>query len=171
MRRYLWTMLDSNEGFVVREGTPDDVPAVHRLIVELAIYERAEKEVTNSEEQLLADGFGPHAIYRLFVAEHAGEVVGMALWYEKYSTWKGRCGFLEDLVVRKDMRGKGMGKALFLAVAKACAEAGYGRMEWQVLDWNEPAIGFYKSLGAELDPEWLNGKLTRAGLSALRGSR
>lgn len=168
MRRYLWAMVDSNESFVVREGRREDVPAVHRLIVELAIYERAEKEVTNSEQQLALDGFGSDAIYKLFVAEYKGEVVGMALWYEKYSTWKGRCGFLEDLVVRQELRGKGMGKALFLAVAKACAEAEYGRMEWQVLDWNEPAIGFYKSLGAELDPEWLNGKLTREGLRALR---
>ena len=168
MRRYLWAMVDTSEGFVVREGRREDVPAVHRLIVELAIYERAEKEVTNSEQQLALDGFGPDAIYKLFVAEYKGEVVGMALWYEKYSTWKGRCGFLEDLVVRQELRGKGMGKALFLAVAKACAEAEYGRMEWQVLDWNEPAIGFYKSLGAELDPEWLNGKLTREGLRSLR---
>lgn len=161
-------MIDSNEGFIVRKGTREDVPAVHRLIVELAIYERAEQEVTNAVEQLAEDGFGEDAVYRLFVAEYQGEVVGMALWYEKYSTWKGRCGFLEDLVVRQDLRGQGMGKALFLAVAQACAEADYGRMEWQVLDWNEPAIGFYKSLGAELDPEWLNGKLTREGLRMLK---
>lgn len=157
--------------FTIRKGTPEDATAIHGLIVELAIYERAEQEVTTTAEQLEEDGFGDDAIYRLFVAEVQGDVVGMALWYEKYSTWKGRCGFLEDLVVRESHRGKGIGKALFLAVADACAAADYGRMEWQVLDWNEPAIEFYKSLGAGLDPEWLNGKLTREGLRALASGR
>ena len=161
----------SKPAFSIRKGRPEDVAAIHRLIVELAIYERAEQEVTTNVDQLREDGFGDDAIYRLSVAEIEGEVVGMALWYEKYSTWKGRCGFLEDLVVRESHRGKGIGKALFLAVAEACAAADYGRMEWQVLDWNEPAIGFYKSLGAELDPEWLNGKLTREGLRALASGR
>jgi GNAT superfamily N-acetyltransferase len=161
----------SKLAFTIRKGTPEDAGAIHRLIVELAVYERAEQEVTTTVDQLREDGFGEDAIYRLFVAEIEGEVVGMALWYEKYSTWKGRCGFLEDLVVRESHRGKGIGKALFLAVAEACAAADYGRMEWQVLDWNEPAIGFYKSLGAELDPEWLNGKLTREGLDALASGR
>ena len=161
----------SKPAFTIRKGMPEDAAAIHRLIVELAIYERAEQEVTTTVEQLKEDGFGADAIYRLFVAEVQGDVVGMALWYEKYSTWKGRCGFLEDLVVRDSHRGKGIGKALFLAVADACAAANYGRMEWQVLDWNEPAIGFYKSLGAGLDPEWLNGKLTREGLSALASGR
>jgi GNAT superfamily N-acetyltransferase len=161
----------SKPAFSIRKGMSEDAAAVHQLIVELAIYERAEQEVTTTVDQLREDGFGDDAIYRLFVAEVEGEVVGMALWYEKYSTWKGRCGFLEDLVVRESNRGKGIGKALFLAVAEACAAADYGRMEWQVLDWNEPAIGFYKSLGAGLDPEWLNGKLTREGLSALASSR
>lgn len=164
-------MNSSKVEFSVREGTAADVPAVHRLIVELAEYERAPKEVTNTVEQLTEDGFGPKSIYNLFVAESNHEVVGMALWYEKYSTWKGRCGFLEDLVVRENVRGHGVGKALFLAVANACAQAHYGRMEWQVLGWNEPAIGFYKSLGAELDPEWLNGKLTRERLQALSLAR
>ena len=161
----------SKPAFSIRKGMREDAAAIHRLIVELAIYERAEQEVATTVDQLREDGFGDDAIYRLFVAEVKGEVVGMALWYEKYSTWKGRCGFLEDLVVRESHRGKGIGKALFLAVAEACAAADYGRMEWQVLDWNEPAIGFYKSLGAELDPEWLNGKLTREGLRALASGR
>ena len=147
--------------FTVRKGTKNDVKAVHALIVELAIYERAEQEVSNTVDQLLRDGFGEDPVYELLVAETEGKVVGMALWYTKYSTWKGKCGYLEDLVVQADLRGRGIGKALFLEVAKACARRGYGRMEWQVLDWNEPAIGFYRSLGAGLDPEWLNGKLTK----------
>ncbi len=154
-------MGNHTEVFTVRKGTKNDVKAVHALIVELAIYERAEQEVSNTVDQLLRDGFGEDPVYELLVAETEGKVVGMALWYTKYSTWKGKCGYLEDLVVQADLRGRGIGKALFLEVAKACARRGYGRMEWQVLDWNEPAIGFYRSLGAGLDPEWLNGKLTK----------
>lgn len=154
-------MGNHTEVFTVRKGTKNDVKAVHALIVELAIYERAEQEVSNTVDQLLLDGFGEDPVYELLVAETEGKVVGMALWYTKYSTWKGKCGYLEDLVVQADLRGRGIGKALFLEVAKACARRGYGRMEWQVLDWNEPAIGFYRSLGAGLDPEWLNGKLTK----------
>ncbi len=154
-------MGNDTEVFTVRKGTKNDVRAVHALIVELAIYERAEQEVSNTVDQLLLDGFGEDPVYELLVAETEGKVVGMALWYTKYSTWKGKCGYLEDLVVQADLRGRGIGKALFLEVAKACAHRGYGRMEWQVLDWNEPAIGFYRSLGAGLDPEWLNGKLTK----------
>ncbi len=154
-------MGNHTEVFTVRKGTKNDVKAVHALIVELAIYERAEQEVSNTEDQLLRDGFGEDPVYELLVAETEEKVVGMALWYTKYSTWKGKCGYLEDLVVQADVRGRGIGKALFLEVAKACAHRGYGRMEWQVLDWNEPAIGFYRSLGAGLDPEWLNGKLTK----------
>ena len=154
-------MGNDTEVFTVRKGTKNDVRAVHALIVELAIYERAEQEVSNTVDQLLRDGFGEDPVYELLVAETEGKVVGMALWYTKYSTWKGKCGYLEDLVVQADLRGRGIGKALFLEVAKACAHRGYGRMEWQVLDWNEPAIGFYRSLGAGLDPEWLIGKLTK----------
>ena len=154
-------MGNHTEVFTVRKGTKNDVKAVHALIVELAIYERAEQEVSNTEDQLLRDGFGEDPVYELLVAETEEKVVGMALWYTKYSTWKGKCGYLEDLVVQADVRGRGIGKALFLEVAKACAHRGYGRMEWQGLDWNEPAIGFYRSLGAGLDPEWLNGKLTK----------
>ena len=154
-------MGNHTEVFTVRKGTKNDVKAVHALIVELAIYERAEQEVSNTVDQLLRDGFGEDPVYELLVAETEEKVVGMALWYTKYSTWKGKCGYLEDLVVQADVRGRGIGKALFLEVAKACAHRGYGRMEWQVLDWNELAIGFYRSLGAGLDPEWLNGKLTK----------
>jgi GNAT superfamily N-acetyltransferase len=150
----------------IRVATLQDMPAVHALIVELAVYERAGDEVDTTVEQLMYDGFGPNRIFELFVSEWEGKLVGMALWYTKYSTWKGKCGFLEDLVVRDSHRGKGIGRALFNAVAQACVERDFGRMEWQVLDWNEPAIGFYKKLGAELDPEWLNGKLTRVGLQA-----
>lgn len=154
---------------LVRQATSEDIPAVHALIVELAIYERAGNEVETTVAQLIEDGFGPERIFELFVAESEGAIVGMALWYTKYSTWKGKCGFLEDLVVRDEFRDKGIGRALFEAVAAECAQRNFGRMEWQVLDWNERAIGFYKKLGAELDPEWLNGKFTRDGLEQFIG--
>ncbi len=153
---------------VVRLATSEDMPAVHALIVELAIYERAGDEVETTVDQLTQDGFGPNAIFELFVAEWEGVLVGMALWYTKYSTWKGKCGYLEDLVVRDSHRGKGIGQSLFEAVARECAERNFGRMEWQVLEWNEPAIGFYKKLGGTLDAEWLNGKFTRSGLQRFR---
>ena len=152
--------------WIIRPGQSDDIPAVHALIVDLAIYERAESEVVTTVDALTADGFGPHAIYELIVAESEGKVVGMALWYVKYSTWKGKCGFLEDLMVAESHRGQGIGKALFEEVARTSANRGYLCMEWQVLDWNEPAIGFYQRLGAELDGEWFNGKLSGAGLAA-----
>ena len=158
-------MENAKRAWLVRPGRPEDIPAVHALIVELAIYERAESEVIVGVETLMADGFGPDAIYELIVAEADGKVVGMALWYVKYSTWKGKCGYLEDLMVADSHRGLGMGKALFEAVARTSAQRGYLRMEWQVLDWNEPAIGFYKRLGAALDGEWVNGKLTGEGLA------
>ena len=153
---------------VVRLATSEDMPAVHALIVELAIYERAGDEVETTVDQLTQDGFGPNAIFELFVAEWEGVLVGMALWYTKYSTWKGKCGYLEDLVVRDAFRGKRIGQSLFEAVARECAERNFGRMEWQVLEWNEPAIGFYKKLGGTLDAEWLNGKFTRSGLQRFR---
>jgi GNAT superfamily N-acetyltransferase len=156
--------MEKSNPLTVRLANESDMTAVHSLIVELAIYERAEDQVDTTVNQLIEDGFGPNRIFELFVAEWKGQLVGMALWYTKYSTWKGKCGYLEDLVVRDSHRGKGIGRALFEAVAHACAERQFGRMEWQVLDWNDPAIGFYKKLGAQLDPEWLNGKLTRHDL-------
>ena len=156
--------MEKSNPLTVRLANESDMKAVHALIVELAIYERAEDQVDTTVSQLIEDGFGPNRIFELLVAEWEGELVGMALWYTKYSTWKGKCGYLEDLVVRDSHRGKGIGCALFEAVAHACAERQLGRMEWQVLDWNDPAIGFYKKLGAQLDPEWLNGKLTRQDL-------
>jgi GNAT superfamily N-acetyltransferase len=147
--------------FHVRKGRPEDVPAVLALIKELAEYERAPQEVTNTEEALLLDGFGPEAIYGLFVAENErGQIGGMAIYYEKYSTWKGRCLFLEDIIVSEKHRRKGIGEALFREVIREAKSRHSGRLEWQVLEWNEPAIRFYEKLGAGIDPEWLNGKFT-----------
>lgn len=148
-------------GFSVRKGTENDAEAVLGMIKELALYEKAPSEVTLTLEELRADGFGPKPIYGLFVAEHESQIVGIALYYEKYSTWKGRCLFLEDIIVTESKRGYGIGHQLFEAVVGVAKAKNSARMEWQVLDWNEPAIKFYKKYNATLDGEWLNGKLTR----------
>ncbi len=151
-------------GFIIRKGEVKDCEATLKLIKELAIYEKAENEVELSLGQLIEDGFGETPIYELVVAEQDNQLIGIALYYEKYSTWKGRCIYLEDLVVTRSKRGIGAGKALFEAVMQVAKERNSGRMEWQVLDWNQPAIGFYKSYHANLDEEWFNGKFTREQL-------
>lgn len=146
---------------VIRKAKKEDVPSVFALIKELALYEKAPEQVTLTLNQLEEDGFGEDPIYGLFVAESANAIIGIALYYEKYSTWTGRCIFLEDIIVTENERGKGIGHALFEAVIGVAKERNSARMEWQVLDWNEPAINFYNKYNATLDGEWLNGKLTR----------
>ena len=147
-------------GVIIRKGVAEDVPRALALVQELAEYERAADQVLVSLEEMTEAGFGPAAIYEMFVAELNGVVEGIALYYTKYSTWQGKCVFLEDFIVTDRLRGLGIGKQLFDRVVEVAKERGARRMEWQVLDWNEPAIRFYKKIGAELDPEWLNGKLT-----------
>lgn len=146
---------------MIREGRPGDVPGALELVKELAEYERAPLEVTNTVEEMLADGFGEKPIYGLFVAERESVIVGIAIHYVRYSTWKGKMLFLEDIVVKESLRGQGIGKLLFEKCVELAIEKNYPGMIWQVLDWNEPAIQFYKKYNASLDPEWLNGKLTR----------
>jgi N-acetylglutamate synthase-like GNAT family acetyltransferase len=145
---------------IVRKGKREDVVFVMQLVKELAEFEKALIEVENTKEQLEEDCFGENKICDFFVAEWNGVIIGMALYYIKYSTWKGKCIFLEDIIVTNNMRGKGIGAILFEEVARAAAHLKVKRMEWQVLDWNEPAIQFYKKYNASLDPEWINGKLT-----------
>lgn len=152
--------------FTLRPATAADAPALHALIVELAVYEREPDAVEVTPEDLVKDGFGERPGFGAFVVEdEENGVFGMALYYEKYSTWKGRCLYLEDLVVTESQRGRGAGLALFKAVASVAATRGYRRMEWQVLEWNEPSIAFYRGLGADLDPTWWNGRLTGAALA------
>lgn len=151
----------------IRRGTIADLPQVLALIQELAVYERAPHEVTNTLADMERDGFGPDPIFKFFVAEKAPQqIVGLALYYTAYSTWKGRMLFLEDLVVTEEVRGTGLGKLLFDAVVAEARTSGAHRMKWQVLEWNEPAIGFYKKIGANLDPEWHNGNLNAEQLQA-----
>ncbi len=151
----------------IREGKKSDCPEVLQLIHELAVYEKAADQVEVTLDELIEDGFGPNAIFRLLVAELDQKVIGIALYYTKYSTWKGKCIYLEDLIVTEKHRGVGAGKLLFEALIKIAAEQNAGRMEWQVLDWNEPAIGFYKKYNAELDGEWFNAKFRREQLQEL----
>lgn len=143
----------------IREATPADMTSVHGLITELAVYEKAENEMVNPVEQLIKDGFGDSKLFDCIVSEYHGAVVGFALFYTSYSTWKGACLYLEDFLVTEQMRGKGIGKLLFDHVFQTAKNRKVKRFEWQVLDWNEPAINFYKKYDAILDPEWLNGKI------------
>src|ERR1044071_1765838 len=145
----------------VRRANRADVKQILRLVKELAEYERAPEEVVVTEEVLLRDGFGEHPLFYAFVAEDAERnIPGMALYYIKYSTWKGPCVFLEDIVVSQSERGKGIGKQLFEAVLHEAKSRGALRMEWQVLDWNEPAIRFYEKYQPEVLHEWLNYRLS-----------
>lgn len=142
----------------IRKATPEDMPKVLELITELAVYENAAEQVENTVEQLTEDGFGANPVFECIVAEEE-TVVGFALFYTSYSTWKGTCLYLEDLLVTESKRRAGIGKLLFDEVLQVAKDRGAKRFEWQVLDWNEPAINFYKKYNADLDPEWINGKL------------
>lgn len=143
----------------VRKAVPADVPALLKLIKELALYERAPEQVTNTEADMLRDGFGENPLFTAAVAEADGEIVGMYFWYIRYSTWKGKGLYLEDILVTESMRGKGVGKRLFEACMEDARNMQANFMTWQVLDWNEPAIQFYKKYHATFDGEWINVKL------------
>lgn len=145
--------------FLIREGTENDIPSALKLVKELALYEKAPDEVEVSEEQMKIWGFGNMPLFRFFVAEEQGEVLGMALYYYKYSTWKGKCIFLEDIIVTEKHRNKNIGSRLFERVLQLAKEEQVKRLEWQVLSWNEPAIAFYKKYHSQFDGEWLNCKL------------
>lgn len=140
----------------IRRGTEKDLKDVYDLIMELAIYEKAPHEVENSVERMRQDGFGEQPVFGFFVAEENQKVVGTAIYYYRYSTWKGKALYLEDLVVSARYRGKGYGKALLDAIVQQAKADDCKQVRWQVLDWNQSAIDFYKSIGADLDPEWIN---------------
>lgn len=151
---------------MIREAREADVAAVVGLVHELAEYERSPELCTLTEDRLHAALFGPEAVAHCHVAEVAGEVVGCAVWFRSFSTWRGVPGiYLEDLFVRPAHRGSGLGKALLAQLAAVCAERGYARLEWQVLDWNEPSIGFYRSLGAVPMDEWTTFRLDGEALT------
>lgn len=140
----------------IRKAKIEDAESIYNLIYELAIYEKAPHEVTNTIEKIKEDGFGAHPIFSCIVAEVEAQIVGISLYYIRYSTWKGKTVYLEDIIVTEKMRGKGIGNLLFEATKDETKKLGLKRMVWQVLDWNEPAIHFYKKYDAWFDPEWIN---------------
>ncbi|HRH01843.1 MAG TPA: GNAT family N-acetyltransferase [Bacteroidia bacterium] len=144
----------------IRKGKASDLPQVLELIKELALYEKAPSEVTVTLTELIEDSFGDKPVFYFFVAEQGSEILGTAIYYIKYSTWKGRCVYLEDIIVKESQRGKNIGTNLFKAVLLESKNLGAKRMEWQVLDWNTPALHFYEKFDALVDPSWVNCKLT-----------
>lgn len=152
----------------IRRARPDDVPALVELVYALAEYERAPQECHLTADQLRTALFGESPAVFCHVAEHEGEVVGCAIWFLSFSTWRGVHGiYLEDLFVRPEARGTGLGKALLTALAQECVRNNYERLEWSVLNWNTPAIDFYKSLGAHPQDEWTVYRLTDEALTKL----
>ena len=134
------------------------------MVKELALYEKAPQEVTVTLKELEQDSFGATPVFYFFVAENEGGIIGAAIYYIKYSTWKGKCVFLEDIIVNEAYRGKSIGKKLFEEVIKVSQQLQAKRMEWQVLDWNEPALNFYRKFDAEIDGSWVNCRLTELQL-------
>lgn len=153
---------------VVRPAIESDVPAVVALVRELALYEHAPEECRLSAEQLTGALFGDSPAVWAHVAEVDGTVQGAAIWFLSFSTWTGTHGiWLEDFIVREHLRGRGVGTELIRALARTCAERGYERLEWNVLDWNTPSIGYYRSIGAEHLDEWQTFRLSGDALTSL----
>ena len=144
---------------LIRKATVKDMQEVHDLVRELAIYEKAEEQVKTSAADFVKDGFEDDPAFGCYVAEVDGQVIGFALYYIRYSTWNGKVLYLEDLLVTEDYRGKGIGKLLFEKMIELGRSMGFRDLNWQVLDWNEPAINFYRKYDVILDPEWINGKI------------
>ncbi len=151
------------QDIIIRNAVKEDCPRLLELVSELAIYEKAPDEVTVTLDHFIESGFGENPVWWAFVAsvpdtENPEQriIAGFALYYIRYSTWKGQTMYLEDILVTESLRGKGIGQKLFDRLLTEAKDLGFKRKTWQVLDWNEPAINFYKRQGARLDPEWLN---------------
>jgi GNAT superfamily N-acetyltransferase len=141
----------------IRKATKEDCPGMLELIRELAAYEKAPEEVTVDPKHFEESGFGANPLWWAFVVEDtSSNMVAFALYYIRYSTWKGQVMYLEDILVTESMRGKGIGKMLIERLKEEASEKGFKRITWQVLDWNAPAINFYKKFDAKFDPEWVN---------------
>jgi len=152
----------------LRPATPSDVPSILAFIHELAAYEREPDAVLATEADLLRDGFTEPRRFHCLMAEWGGKSAGFALYFYSYSTWQGRAGiYLEDLFVRPEFRGKGIGKALLTKVAAVAVDEGCARFEWSVLDWNKPSIAFYHQMGAVMKSEWLGMRVTGEALEKL----
>lgn len=152
---------------LIRIGTVNDLPQVLNLIKDLAAFENEPYEVEVTIAEMQNWGFGKDKIFDFFVIEIDNKIIGLALYYFKYSTWKGKCMFLEDIIVKENVRNKGYGKKLFNAVVEVAKNTGVKRMEWQVLDWNKNAIEFYNKYQANLDSKWLNCKLNYSQIQSM----
>ena len=151
----------------IRQATREDVPAIFALVQDLAAFEKAADKVETSVERYLEDGFGENPVFRCLVADHPEDgVVGIALHYFGYSTWKGKLLYLDDLVIQENYRRQGIGRRLIDELVRVGLEENAHMMKWQVLDWNEPAIKMYESLGGIFDGEWIDVKITRAQMEA-----
>ena len=156
---------------MIREAKMDDVEAIHQLIIELAIYEKEPESVIASVRDIRENLFGENPVAFCHVAEVDGQVVGIAIWFLNYSTWLGKAGlYLEDLFVKPEFRGSGLGLKLMKTLAQLCVDRGYERFQWWVLDWNEPSINFYKSIGAEAMDEWTVYRLSGSALKSFAAS-
>ncbi|WP_306353294.1 GNAT family N-acetyltransferase [Flavobacterium sp. '19STA2R22 D10 B1'] len=150
---------------IIRKGEARDMASVLQLIQELATFEREPDAVVVTVEDLIRDGFASEPLFQTFVAEVDDEIVGMALFYNRYSTWKGKTIHLEDLIVKEKMRGTGLGNALYSEVIKYAKEEKVRRMEWVVLDWNTSAISFYEKSGATLLKDWYTVQMSEQGIT------
>jgi GNAT superfamily N-acetyltransferase len=156
---------------MIRAATPADVDAIRQLIVELAIYEREPDAVVATVADIQVTLFGKDPVAYCHVAELDGQIVGIAIWFLNYSTWLGKAGlYLEDLFVKPEFRKRGIGLELMKTLARICIERGYERFQWWVLDWNEPSINFYKSIGAEAMDEWTVYRLSGSALKSFADS-
>ena len=156
---------------MIREAKISDVQAIYDLIVELAIYEKEPDAVVASVADIRENLFGAKPVAYCHVAEVDGQVVGIAIWFLNYSTWLGKAGlYLEDLFVKPEFRGSGLGLSLMKTLAQVCVDRGYERFQWWVLDWNQPSINFYKSIGAEAMDEWTTYRLSGSALNSFAAS-
>lgn len=150
----------------IRKGNPEDMKSVLELIQELAIFEKEPDAVLITVDDLVRDGFGEKPLFHVFVAEVENEIVGIALYYYRYSTWKGKTIHLEDLIVKEKMRGTGLGSALYSEIMKQGKKDNVRRVEWNVLDWNTPAVKFYENSGAKILEEWRVVQIDEAGINS-----
>ncbi|MBP2833185.1 GNAT family N-acetyltransferase [Aquimarina sp. U1-2] len=151
--------------YIIRDAKKTDMPQVLALIQELAVFEKEPEAVEITVEELIREGFGEHPLFHCFVAEVHQEIIGIALVYDRFSTWKGRTIHLEDLIVKEAMRGTGLGSALYTQVMKYAKEKGVRRVEWVVLDWNQNAIKFYEKSGATLLKDWYLVQMHQDGIN------
>ncbi len=153
--------------YTVRPAQATDIPAMFKLVQELAAFEQAEHEVINTEAQLLQDGFGEQPLFQALVAEHQTHIVGLLLYFYSYSTWKGKSIYIDDFIVNIEHRHAGVGSLLFNAMLQIAERQAITKLHWQVLNWNDPAIQFYQKQGAILDNEWSNCALNRQQIQNL----